>query len=89
MPAEPRVAARPLITCLPRNSLEKARQVVGYYDLPAPSDGAESRFYGAWRNTWAWPSSATKELMLPLTDGFDPKTGVRYATTRATAARSR
>ncbi|MDG9842739.1 MULTISPECIES: MobF family relaxase [unclassified Stenotrophomonas] len=55
---------------------EKARQVVGYYDLPAPSDGAESRFYGGLaKHLGLAEQRATKELMLPLTDGFDPKTG--------------
>ena len=55
---------------------EKARQVVGYYDLPAPSDAAESRFYGGMaKHLGLAEQRATKELMLPLTDGFDPKTG--------------
>jgi len=55
---------------------EKARQVVGYYDLPAPSEGAESRFYGGLaKHQGLAEQRATKELMLPLTDGFDPKTG--------------
>ncbi|MEN1994148.1 MobF family relaxase [Stenotrophomonas bentonitica] len=54
---------------------EKARQVVGYYNLPAPSDGAESRFYGGLaKHLGLAEQRATKELMLPLTDGFDPKT---------------
>lgn len=55
---------------------EKARQVVGYYDLPAPGEGAESRFYGGMaQHLGLADQRATKELMLPLTDGFDPKTG--------------
>jgi len=54
---------------------EKARQVVGYYDLPAPSEAAESRFYGGLAKHLALADQrATKELMLPLTDGFDPTT---------------
>lgn len=55
---------------------EKARQVVGYYDLLAPSEEAESRFYGGMaKHLGLAEQRATKELMLPLTDGFDPKTG--------------
>lgn len=54
---------------------EKARQVVGYYDLPAPSEAAESRFYGGLaKHLGLAEKCATKELMLPLTDGFDPTT---------------
>ncbi|MGQ5314544.1 MobF family relaxase [Xanthomonas arboricola pv. corylina] len=54
---------------------EKARQVVGYYNLPAPSEAAGSQFYGGMaKHLGLAEKRATKELMLPLTDGFDPTT---------------
>lgn len=55
---------------------EQASMAVGYYSRSAPSKEAQSKFYGGLAQHLGLAGvRATEELMIPLTDGFDPKTG--------------
>ncbi|QCZ96602.1 conjugal transfer protein TraA [Stenotrophomonas sp. pho] len=55
---------------------EQASMAVGYYSRSAPSKEAQSKFFGGLAQHLGLAGvRATEELMIPLTDGFDPKTG--------------